>query len=99
MPNIIAVKIQGKDKSISLPIDAQPSSSASTSFPSTSKQNDKDRSAMFHVRVIANHTKIDTLFDSCSQVNLISEEVVKKLHLVTVPHEKPCPLGWVTNDT
>ena len=51
------------------------------------------------VRVIANHTKIDTLFDSGSQVNMISEEVVKKLHLVIVPHEKPYPLGWVTNDT
>ena len=96
---VTAVRIQGKDKSISLPIDAQSSSSASTSLPSTSKQNDKDRSALFHVRVIANHTKIDTLFDSGSQVNLISEEVVKKLHLVIVPHEKPYPLGWVTNDT
>ena len=38
---VTAVEIQGKDKSISLPIDAQPSSSASTSLPSTSKQNDK----------------------------------------------------------
>ena len=58
-----------------------------------------NRSALFHVCVIANHTKIDTLFDSGSQVNLISEEVVKKFHLVTMPHEKPYPLGWVTNDT
>ena len=53
----------------------------------------------FSVRVIVNHTNIDTLFDSGSQVNLISEEVVRKLHLVTMPHEKPYPLGWVTNDT
>ena len=59
----------------------------------------RNRSALFHVCVIVNHTKIDTLFDSGSQVNMISEEVVKKLHLVTMPHEKPCPLGWVTNDT
>ena len=65
-------------------------------MPSTSKQNDKNRSALFHVRVITNHTKIDTLFDSGSQVNLISEEVVKKLHLVTMPREKCYPLGWVT---
>ncbi len=43
--------------------------------------------------------KSHTLFDSGSQVNLISEEVVKKLHLVTTPHEKPYSLGWVTNDT
>ena len=50
---------------------------------------DKRRSELFHVCVITNHTKIDTLFDSGSQVNLISEEVVKKLHLVTMPHENP----------
>ena len=51
---VTAVGIQGKDKSISLPIDAQSSSSASTSLPSTSKQDDKYRSALFHVRIIAN---------------------------------------------
>ncbi len=100
---ITAVGIQGKDKGISLSVDASSSSSscASTSknLPSTSMQSDKRRSELFHVRVVTNHTKIDTLFDSGSQVNLISEEVVKKLHLVTTPHEKPYPLGWVTNDT
>ena len=44
------------------------------------------------------HTKVDTLFDSGSQVNLDSEEVVKKLGLATIPHENPYPLRWVTND-
>ena len=24
--------------------------------------------------------------------------MVKKLDLATIPHEKPYPLGWVTND-
>ena len=38
------------------------------------------------------------LFDSGSQVNLVSEEVVKKLGLDTIPNENPYPLGWVTND-
>jgi hypothetical protein len=66
---------------------------------STSMQSDKRRSELFHVHVITNHTKVDTLFDSGSQVNLISEEVVKKLNLVTSSHEKPYPLGWFTNDT
>jgi hypothetical protein len=96
---VTVVRIQVKGKGISLSIDAKSSSNESTNLPSTSKQNDKNRSALFHVRVIANHTKINTLFDSGSQVNLISEEVVKKLHLITMPHEKPYPLGWVTNDT
>ena len=69
---VTVVRIQGKDKGTSLPIDAQSSYSASTNMLSTSKLNDKDRSALFHVHVIENHTKIDTLFDSGSQVNLIS---------------------------
>ena len=45
------------------------------------------------------HTKLDTLFDCGSQVNLISKEIVKKLELNTEPHKKPYPLGWVQKDT
>jgi hypothetical protein len=55
----------------------------------------KKRSDIFHVRFIVRHTKIDTLFDSGSQLNLIYEEIVKKLGLKTTPHVKPCPLCWV----
>jgi hypothetical protein len=44
------------------------------------------------------HTKVDTLFDNGSQVNLISEAIVKKLGLNTTPHVKPYPLGWVCED-
>jgi hypothetical protein len=60
--------------------------------------NQKKQSEIFHVRVIVKHTKIDTLFDSGSQVNLIFEEIVKKLGLNTTPHVKPYPLGWVCED-
>jgi hypothetical protein len=49
----------------------------------------------FHIRIVSKHTKIDTLFDSDSQVNLISEALVKKMGLVMKPHPKPYPLGWV----
>jgi hypothetical protein len=41
------------------------------------------------------HTKIDTLVDSGSQVNLISEQVVKNLGLETRPHLRPYHLGWI----
>ena len=38
-----------------------------------SKENDKRRSELFHIRVVSNqHTNIETLFDLGSQVNLIS---------------------------
>jgi hypothetical protein len=58
----------------------------------------KKRREMFHVRVIVKNTKIDTLFDSGSQVNLIYEGIFKKLGLKTTPHKKPYPLGWVCED-
>lgn len=53
---------------------------------------------MFHIKVISKHAKIDTLFDSGSQENLISTDLVKKLNLEIVPHYKPYLFGWITKD-
>jgi hypothetical protein len=50
---------------------------------------------LFHIRVVSKHTKIDTLFDMCSQVNLIYESLVKKTGIETKPYMNPYPLGWV----
>lgn len=61
-------------------------------------QNDKEKMELFHIRVISKNTKVGTLFDSGSQVNLIFEAIVKKLNLETTPHTKPYPLGWVRDD-
>jgi hypothetical protein len=55
------------------------------------------RSKLFHIRVIMRHTKIDTLIDSGSQSNLISEELVKQLELKTPLHHKPYTLKWISN--
>lgn len=70
---------------------------SSCKSPSKSKINTDEWkiSELFCVRIIANHTKVDTLFYSGLQVNLISEETVKKLGLQTKPHPKPYLLGWV----
>jgi hypothetical protein len=59
----------------------------------------KKRSEIFHVIVIVKHTKVDTFFDSGSQVNLIYEAIVKKMGLNMTPHKNPYPLGWVCDDT
>jgi hypothetical protein len=40
---------------------------------------------------------IDTLIDSGSQSNLISEELVKQLGLKTQVHHKPYTLKWISN--
>jgi hypothetical protein len=61
-------------------------------------QQEKARIELFHIRVVSKHTKIDTLFDTRSQANLISEETVKKLKLETIPHPKPYPLGWICDN-
>ena len=47
--------------------------------------------------LLSKNQKIDTLFDSCSQVILISEAIVKKLGLAPTPHKKPYPLGWLND--
>jgi hypothetical protein len=44
------------------------------------------------------HKKKDNFFDNGSQVNLISEPIVKNMILNTTPHVKPYPLGWVCED-
>jgi len=60
-----------------------------------SEENERKRHEIFHIRVISKNQKIYTLFDSGSEVILISEAIVKKLGLLTTPHKKPYPLGWV----
>ena len=59
--NIVDMGVQGK---ISLHIGSISNN--------VSQVNDKKRSELFHIRVVFKLTKIDTLFDSGSQVNLIS---------------------------
>jgi len=85
---IAATGIKGKD------------SEASTSNSTQSvidEENERKRHELFHIRVVSKNQKIDTLFDSGSQGNLISEAIVKKLGLATTPHKKPYPLGWLND--
>ena len=82
------------------PSEASYSSTCSTS---SSKSNnvfeEKKRIELFHIRIISNHTKVDTLFDSGSQENLIYEQLVRKLGLETKNHPKPYHLGWLKEKT
>ena len=58
-------------------------------------RQEKERIELFHIRVVSKHNKINTLFDTGSQENLISEDTVKKLKLETIPHPKTYPIGCV----
>eukprot|EP00253_Pinus_taeda_P026054 PITA_26054 len=66
-----------------------------TSFVNESLPNGQKRIELFHIRVVINHRKVETLFDTGSQENLIAESLVKKLGLEIQPHPKPYPLGWI----
>jgi hypothetical protein len=81
---ITAVGVQGKD-----------SCHSRSSSNNESHDDERKRNELFHKRVVSKHTNIVTLFDPGSQVNLLSEELVKKMGLETKPHLKPYPLGWV----
>jgi len=83
---ITAIGIKGKNSEASTSNYAQ---------STDNEENERKRHGLFHIRVISKHQKIDALFDSGSQVNLISEAIVKKLGLLTTPHKKPYPLGWL----
>jgi hypothetical protein len=79
--NITAMGLKGKIHKIG----------SSSNFCASSSKidnmiNEKKMTKLFYVRIISQHTKIDTLFDSGSQVNLILEEIVNKLGLETKPH-------------
>jgi hypothetical protein len=82
--NITSVGVQGKY-----------SLHASSNSNNESHDDARNMNELFQIRVVYKHTKIDTLFDQGSQVNLISESLVKKMGLEIKPHPKPYPLGWV----
>jgi hypothetical protein len=81
---ITTAGVQGKD-----------SLHASSSSNDESHNDERKRNRLFHIRFVSKHTNIDKLFDPGSQVNLISEALVKKMGLETKPHPKPYPLVWV----
>jgi hypothetical protein len=72
------VGVQGKD-----------SLHASSNSNNESHDDEQKRNELFHIIVVYKQTKIDTLFDLGSQVNLISEELVKNMGIETKPHPKP----------
>ena len=61
-------------------------------------QEEKEMTNLFHIKIQVKNTKIDALFDSGSQANLIVADLVSKLGLEDRDHPSPYPLGWVNKD-
>jgi hypothetical protein len=81
-----------EEKITAVGVQAKYSLHASSSSTNESHDDERKKNELFHIRVVSKHTKIDSLFDSGSQVNLIFETFVKKMGLETKPHPKPYPL-------
>ena len=61
-------------------------------------QEEKEMTKLFHIKIQVKKTKIDALFDSRSQTNLIAVDMVSKIGLELHDHPSPYPLGWVNKD-
>eukprot|EP00253_Pinus_taeda_P013823 PITA_13823 len=83
----------GTKGTLTPPVDSKLHESNSSVDESLS--NDRKRIELFHIRIVVNHTKVEIVFDSVSQANLITESLAKKIVLETKPHPKPYPLGWI----
>nr|CAD1835560.1 unnamed protein product [Ananas comosus var. bracteatus] len=56
------------------------------------------REELFIFRVQVKNEVIDAIIDPGSQKNLISENLVRRLGLLTTPHPHPYPLGWIDSN-
>jgi hypothetical protein len=61
-------------------------------------QEEKDITKIFHINIQVKKTKIDSLFKSSSEDNIIAVDLVSKLGLKVHDHPSPYPLGRVNMD-
>jgi hypothetical protein len=62
-------------------------------------QEEKDMTKIFHIKIQVKKMKIDSLFDSSSQANLIEVDLVINIALEVHNYPKTYPLGWVNKDS
>ncbi|KAL6142111.1 hypothetical protein ACLB2K_060394 [Fragaria x ananassa] len=57
-----------------------------------------NREELFHLNIQVKQSVVQAIVDLGSQKNRISEALVRKVGLETMPHPKPYPLGWIQKD-
>lgn len=68
------------------------------SLSSLHPMEEKDMIKLFHIKIQVKETKVDALFNSSWQANLIVEDLVSKLGMEVHDHPHPYPLGWVNKN-
>jgi hypothetical protein len=61
-------------------------------------KEEKEMRKLFHIKIEVKKNKVDALFDSTLQANLIANYLVSNLGLDVHDHPRPYRLGWVTKD-
>jgi hypothetical protein len=81
-------------------IDVEPSAIIATTklYPSESDEP-KEGERLFHSQMWVKGTPLHFIVDRGIQKNLISEEVVKWLALLTTPHPQPYTIGWLHQES
>jgi hypothetical protein len=77
-------------------IDVDPTAIFTTATIQPEEPTDpKEGECLFHSYMWMKGTPLHFIFDSGSQKNLISVEVVKQLGLSTTPHPQPYSIRWL----
>ncbi|OMO52468.1 Retrotransposon gag protein [Corchorus olitorius] len=70
-------------------------STSSDTGKAVARAPDSVKEELFWIYVQIQMSKVVALYDSTSQRNLISQQLVKQLNLKSTPHPEPYPLGWL----
>jgi hypothetical protein len=77
-------------------IDAEPNAIvATTKIQKEEPEDPEEAERFFHSKMWVKGSPLQFIFDSGSQKNLISVEVVKRLGLPTTTHPQPYTIGWL----
>ena len=61
-------------------------------------KEEKEVTKLFHINIQINKTKVDTLFNSSSQENIIEIDLINNFGLDIYDNPNHCPLEWGNKD-
>jgi hypothetical protein len=56
-------------------------------------KEDKEVTKLFHIKIQVKNTKVDSLFEFCSQAKLVADDLLSQLGLEVHDHPNSYPLG------
>ena len=79
-------------------LDASTLLSSTSSTPITlTIVDEEERERLLHAQIWVQKNPLHLIVDNVSQKNFVSEDLVKRLGLVTTPHPQPYNISWMKN--